>query len=147
SRRNPLHLRPDRAAVHPGPRRGSDHRRAQARVGCGVKRGPIELYVGLFAMAAVAILVFFTIKVGSSSLGKQYSVPMTVSFVRAAGVGVRTRVRFAGDKAGEGGAIRIENRRAKLTLMIAPGVFVPDDTRAEIRTQGLIGETYIQLQA
>ncbi len=116
-------------------------------MGGGVKRGPIELYVGIFAMAAVAILIFFTIKVGSSSLSSQYSVPMTVSFVQATGVEVRTPVRLAGVKVGEVSDVRIEDRRAKLTLMISPGVFVPSDTRAEIRTQGLIGETYIQLKA
>ncbi len=111
-----------------------------------MKRGPIELYVGLFAMAGLAILIFFTLKVGSSSLGRQYTQPLIVSFVQATGVEVRTPVRLAGVKVGEVSDITIEDRRAKLTLMVRPDVFVPADTRAEIRTQGLIGETYIQLK-
>jgi len=41
-------------------------------------------------------------------------------------------VRLAGVKVGEVGDIRIEDRRARLTLMVTPNVFVPADTRAEI---------------
>ncbi|MFN7953091.1 MAG: MlaD family protein [bacterium] len=110
-----------------------------------MRRGPIELYVGLFAMAGLAILIFFTVKVGSASLGKEYTVPITASFAQASGVEPRTPVKLAGVKVGEVSDIRIENNRAKLTLALKPDVAIPSDSRAEVKTLGLIGETYIQL--
>lgn len=105
-----------------------------------------ETKVGLFALAALFVIGFITLKVGSRSftLGGGYKVTLTLD--NAVGVRHKTPVEIAGIKVGKVKSIKLlESKKANVTLQIDDGVELPPDTKAVLRAKGFLGETLIEL--
>lgn len=105
-----------------------------------------ETKVGLFVLAALVVVGFITLKVGSRSftLGGGYEVTLTLD--NAVGVRHKTPVEIAGIKVGKVKGIKLlESKRANVTLQIDDGVELPPDTKAVLRAKGFLGETLIEL--
>ncbi|MBI2342287.1 MAG: MCE family protein [Deltaproteobacteria bacterium] len=105
-----------------------------------------ETKVGLFALAALLVIGFITIKIGSRSFvaGRGYEISVIID--HAIGVKTKTPVEIAGIKVGQVKKVELfDSRRAKLTLLINGDVSLPPGTKAVLRAKGFLGETLVEL--
>lgn len=105
-----------------------------------------ETKVGIFALVALVIIGFITLKIGSRAfvLSGGYDVVLVID--NAIGIRAKTPVEIAGIKVGQVKSIELlESRKAKLTLLIDKDVALPADSTARIRSKGFLGEIVIEL--
>ncbi len=112
-----------------------------------MKRDRADLWVGLFVLAAGALLMWGTLLVGG---GPSWFGPegyrLVARFADVSGLNVETDVMIAGVAVGKVANIDLEGRSARVTLRIdAPDVTVPIDSLAAIRSRGLLGERVLEI--
>ena len=115
-----------------------------------MERTTIDLWFGAFVAAGFAALLVLALKVGTLSTeraGNTYRVELR--FDNIGGLKVRGPVRSAGVLVGRVHEIRFDNERyqAAVTLAVDKRYQFPKDTTASILTSGLLGETYVGLEA
>jgi phospholipid/cholesterol/gamma-HCH transport system substrate-binding protein len=115
-----------------------------------MERTTIDLWFGAFVVAGFAALLVLALKVGNlgqEGAKKTYSVE--ARFDNIGGLKVRGPVRSAGVLVGRVHEIHFDNERyqASVTLALDTRYNFPKDTTASILTSGLLGETYIGLEA
>lgn len=110
------------------------------------KRSLAEILTGT---VVIAIAVFF-LGYAVTSSGRSFSgqgMNLSARFDRIDGLGQGADVRIAGVKVGQVTAQRIdpESFLAVLTLRVDASLKLPDDTSAEISSEGLLGGKYVAL--
>lgn len=106
----------------------------------------IEMKVGLFAAVALAIAAYATLRVSDRGIFKGGAYAVTVIIDSAAGLTRKTPVEVAGIQVGFIEDLDLyEGRRAKALLRIHRDVVLGRDARAQVRTKGFLGETYVDL--
>src|SRR5262252_8529023 len=115
-----------------------------------MERTTIDLWFGAFVTAGFAALLILAMKVGN--LGAERAAEtykVEVRFDNIGGLKVRGPVRSAGVLVGRVHDIHFDNQRyqAAVTLALDKRYTFPKDTSAAILTSGLLGETYIGLEA
>ncbi len=111
-----------------------------------MKRGMIDFWVGLFAVAGAAALLFLAIKVSSqNSLAVSQSYELVANFDNIGGLKVRAPVKSAGVVVGRVNAIELDAQRyvARVSMVMDTRYQYSRDSSAEILTSGLLGEQYI----
>lgn len=112
------------------------------------KGGDRDIVTGAVVVAVAAILlglVYGKDPGAGGAGGNGYT--LTATFNKADGVSVGTEVRVSGVPVGKVVEQSLDDRfRAVIRLDIATGVQVTADTGAAIRTDGLLGAKYIELQ-
>ncbi len=109
-----------------------------------MKRGSLELAVGVFVLAGLACLAYLAINLGKVELfGSGYRV--VADFDNISGLKPGAAVEIAGVEVGRVEAIQLTADRAKLVLRMNPGVNLYDDAIASIRTKGIIGDKFVKL--
>jgi phospholipid/cholesterol/gamma-HCH transport system substrate-binding protein len=109
-------------------------------------RGVAEIAAGaVVLLAAVLFLVFAVTNSGRSSAGG--GLVLTARFDRIDGLAPGADVRIAGVKVGSVTAQRIDPATylAVLTLNVDSAIKVPEDSSAEITSEGLLGGKYVAL--
>ena len=115
-----------------------------------MERTTIDLWFGAFVAAGFAALLVLALKVGN--LGAERATQtynVEVRFDNIGGLKVRGPVRSAGVLVGRVAELHFDNERyqASVTLALDKRYQFPKDTSAAILTSGLLGETYIGLEA
>ena len=115
-----------------------------------MERTTIDLWFGAFVTAGFAALLILAMKVGN--LGAERGVEtysVEARFDNIGGLKVRGPVRSAGVLVGRVQDIHFDNQRyqATVTLALDKRYNFPKDTTASILTSGLLGETYVGLEA
>jgi phospholipid/cholesterol/gamma-HCH transport system substrate-binding protein len=115
-----------------------------------MERTTIDLWFGAFVTAGFVALLVLALKVGN--LGAERAAEtyrVEARFDNIGGLKVRGPVRSAGVLVGRVQDIRFDNDRyqANVTLALDKRYQWPKDTSASILTSGLLGETYIGLEA
>lgn len=115
-----------------------------------MERTTIDLWFGAFVTAGFAALLVLALKVGN--LGAERATEtyrVEARFDNIGGLKIRGPVRSAGVLVGRVADIRFDNDRfqAKVTLALDKRYSFPKDTTASVLTSGLLGETYIGLEA
>ncbi|MDQ3026309.1 MAG: outer membrane lipid asymmetry maintenance protein MlaD [Pseudomonadota bacterium] len=115
-----------------------------------MERTTIDLWFGAFVAAGFAALLVLAFKVGNlgaERAAKTYRVE--VRFDNIGGLKVRGPVRSAGVLVGRVEEIHFDNERfqAAVSLALDKRYTFPKDTGAAILTSGLLGETYVGLEA
>ena len=116
-----------------------------------MEKTTIDLWFGAFVAAGFAALLVLAFKVGnlggSERAGETYRVD--ARFDNIGGLKVRGPVRSAGVLVGRVQDIHFDNERfqASVTLALDKRYSFPKDTTASILTSGLLGETYVGLEA
>jgi len=113
-------------------------------------RTTIDLWFGAFVTAGFVALMVLALKVGNLGAERakeEYRVE--VRFDNIGGLKVRGPVRSAGVLVGRVADIHFDNDRyqARVTLALDQRYKFPKDTSASILTSGLLGETYVGLEA
>ncbi|WP_298433153.1 outer membrane lipid asymmetry maintenance protein MlaD [Geobacter sp.] len=112
-----------------------------------MKRVTLELIVGLFVLVGLLCLSWLSIKLGKMELvgGDYYEV--TAEFDSISGLKKGASVELAGVEVGRVDRIDLDQKtdRARVHLKIRKGVKLQEDTIASVRTQGIIGDKFINL--
>ncbi len=113
-------------------------------------RTTIDLWFGAFVTAGFAALLVLALKVGNLGAERANQVyRVEARFDNIGGLKVRAPVRSAGVLVGRVADIRFDNERyqANVALALDKRYTFPKDTSASILTSGLLGETYVGLEA
>jgi phospholipid/cholesterol/gamma-HCH transport system substrate-binding protein len=112
-----------------------------------MKKHTLEMVVGLFMILGFAAFVYLALQLGEVPFlmsGKTYV--LKAEFDNVAGVKKGASVQVAGVEVGEVVAIELGKMDvAVLSLQIANRLKVPIDSMASVKSQGIIGDKYIQL--
>jgi phospholipid/cholesterol/gamma-HCH transport system substrate-binding protein len=115
-----------------------------------MERTSIDLWFGAFVTAGFVALLVLALKVGN--LGAERATQtyrVDARFDNIGGLKVRGPVRSAGVLVGRVAEIHFDNERfqARVALALDQRYKWPKDTSASILTSGLLGETYVGLEA
>jgi len=111
-----------------------------------MKKKNVEIIVGLFMIAGFLAFVYLAFNLGEISLfaGSRTYV-IEAEFANVAGVKEGASVQVAGVVVGQVEDISLVDSYANLDLRIDKSVRLPEDTMASVKSQGIIGDKYIQL--
>ena len=104
-----------------------------------------EAKVGVFVLIAILLLAYMSVRIGGIQLGKGGGYSVYAVFDNASGLKKDTGVEIAGITVGKVADITLEDARAKITLLINSEVSLPIDSKAMIRTRGVLGDKFVEL--
>ncbi|MDR2301559.1 MAG: MCE family protein [Deltaproteobacteria bacterium] len=104
-----------------------------------------ELKVGLFILLAIGALVWMTFRLGGFQRSAQDYYRVEAIFPEAAGLKVGVTVQVAGISVGRVDSIELFEDQAKVAMLVRNEVPLPVDTVAQIKTQGMLGDKYVEL--
>ena len=104
-----------------------------------------EIKVGLFVILALATLAWMTFRLGGFQGYRENTYQVDAVFTQAAGLKAGVVVQVAGIPVGRVESIELVNDQARVIMSIRQEVKLPDDSRALIRTQGVLGDKYIEI--
>ncbi len=102
--------------------------------------------VSVLLIGAIVVLAYMLVKLGALSGLTQSTNDYAVRFDSVSGLSPGARVLIAGVEVGEVREIKLEEGRAKLLLSLQSEVKLHADAIALLRTQGLLGERYVEVQ-
>jgi phospholipid/cholesterol/gamma-HCH transport system substrate-binding protein len=108
-----------------------------------------ESVVGLFVLIGLACIGYMTIKLGDLGLFEDNTYPLTARFTQVTGLRSGSVVNMLGIEVGRVGQMTMDQDKqlAVVELRIRKGVKVYDDAIASIKTEGLIGDRYVSIDA
>ena len=105
----------------------------------------LEISVGAFVAAGLAIVAYLAISLGNVHLLSGEQTTLVARFSSIGDLRNAAPVRIAGVNVGQVGKIELVDYVARIELRIDAGVKIPSDTIASIRTAGLLGESFVSL--
>jgi len=115
-----------------------------------MERTTIDLWFGAFVIAGFAALLVLALKAGNLGAERPASTyRVQARFDNIGGLKVRAPVRSSGVLVGRVAEIHFDNERFQASVMLALDARYgfPKDTSASILTSGLLGESYVGLDA
>jgi len=110
-----------------------------------MRRGTLELVVGLFILAGIGCLGYMSIRYAKMEVMGSNGYEVTAVFPTISGLKNGALVEIAGVEIGRVKKIALDNYKAKVLLSIRGAVELQDDSIARINTKGLLGEKYIDI--
>ncbi len=113
-------------------------------------KSKLELRVGIFVLAGLAIMMLFILRIGNMKLMPSSS-SLNFVFHFANGVKVGAPVRFAGVDIGEVKELNLffdskeQKTRIQIVGQVKKEIKIPTDSTAWVNTLGLLGEKYIEI--
>jgi phospholipid/cholesterol/gamma-HCH transport system substrate-binding protein len=111
-----------------------------------MKKSSLEIIVGLFMIAGFLAFVYLAFNLGEVSLfsdSRTYTI--YAEFDNVAGVKKGGTIQIAGVEVGMVEDISLKDQYANLAMRIDKDVKIPTDSMASVKSQGIIGDKYIQL--
>ncbi|MCD6152688.1 MAG: MCE family protein [Syntrophobacterales bacterium] len=105
-----------------------------------------EAKVGLFVLAALIILGYMSFRVGEYGFGLKKGYRVTAVFKNAIGLDRDASVLIAGVEVGRVESIGLKDGKALVTMRIIPDVKLEKDVKASIKTHGILGEKFIEIE-
>jgi phospholipid/cholesterol/gamma-HCH transport system substrate-binding protein len=108
-----------------------------------------ESVVGIFVLVGLACIGYMTMKLGDLGLFEDNTYPLTARFTRVTGLRSGSVVNMLGIEVGRVGQMTMDQDKqmAVVELRIRKGIKVYDDAIASIKTEGLIGDRYVSVDA
>jgi phospholipid/cholesterol/gamma-HCH transport system substrate-binding protein len=108
-----------------------------------------ESVVGIFVLIGMACIGYMTITLGELGLFEDNTYPLTARFTQVTGLRSGSVVNMLGIEVGRVGQMTMDQDKqlAVVELRIQKGVKVYDDAIASIKTEGLIGDRYVSIDA
>lgn len=112
-----------------------------------MKRGSVELAVGVFVLIGIICIAYLTIRLGRMEIFGDEHYVLEARFQNIAGLKTGSSVQMAGVGIGKVERIYLDQERfvAIVTMKINKGIALSDDTIASVKTSGLIGDKYIKI--
>ena len=108
-----------------------------------------ETVVGLFVVIGLVCIGYMTIQLGDLGLFEDDTYPLIARFSKVTGLKAGSAVNMLGLEVGRVGKMTMDQDKqlAVVELRIQKGVKVYDDAIASIKTEGLIGDRYVSIDA
>ena len=107
----------------------------------------LELIVGIFVLIGVIALGYLSIKLGKMEWVGGGGYEITAAFPRVAGLKVGALVEISGVEVGRVRSIILdEEYKAVVGLEVYKEVALDDESMASIKTKGLLGEKYVEIE-
>jgi len=112
-----------------------------------VKKYSVDTIVGVFVVVGLVFVGYMTIKLGKVSLFGDDYYSLQARFASVSGVRAGSPVEIHGIEVGrvEKMTLDTEKQTAVLALKIRNGITVYDDAIASIKTAGLIGDKFVNI--
>ena len=104
-----------------------------------------EVKVGLFVLAGLLVIAYMSLKVGGPKRAEEQGYNLVALFESASGLKTDTPAEVAGIRVGYVEGIELYEGKAMVTLKIRSGVQLGPDSRAMIRTRGVLGDRFVEL--
>lgn len=105
-----------------------------------------EAKVGIFVLGALLLLGYMSLRVGKFNfLASENTFPIKAKFTSVSGLAENGAVEIAGVEVGRIKDIHLVDGQAIVNLMLRPGLNLHEDAEARIRTKGMLGEKYIEI--
>ncbi len=113
-----------------------------------MKRGHsnLELKVGIFVLVALLALGYLSLQLGEETISAQKTYPLLALFDDVSGLVTGATVKMAGVEIGRVAQIGLSNGKALVHMNIYKGVKITKDALATIRTEGVLGDRYIEIR-
>ena len=111
------------------------------------KYTPTELVVGVFVLAGLVGLGYLSISLGGFELFPTEKISLTARFASIGDLKSGAAVKMSGVKVGSVTGTALVDYAAEVQLEVDADLELPTDTIASIRTEGLLGESYVLLRA
>lgn len=111
-----------------------------------MKKSSVEIFVGLFIIAGFLAFVYLAFNLGEVSLfsgSRNYLIK--AEFANVSGVKEGASVQIAGVVVGQVDEIALVDQYANLSMFIDKSIKVPEDSIASVKSQGIIGDKFIQI--
>ncbi len=106
----------------------------------------IDLAVGLFVIAGLAAVAYLALKLGAGALVGSDTTTVRARFTNLGGLAPGASVLVSGVEVGRVESVTLDQRYAAVaSLRVRKDLPLPSDTRAAIRSSGLIGDKHIAL--
>ena len=114
-----------------------------------MKKYTQETVVGIFVVIGILAIAYMTINLGNVGFFGEKSYSLFAKFTSVSGLRVGNPVNMLGLEIGRVESFEMdqENQVAVVTLKIDNGIEIYDDAIASIKTEGLIGDKYISIDA
>ncbi|MBF0169934.1 MAG: MCE family protein [Nitrospinae bacterium] len=105
-----------------------------------------EVKVGALTIAAGFVLLFLSVKTAGTSLfGDGAHMTFFMDFTTVAGVELKSKVKLSGVEIGYVEDVQLKDGYARVVAKLTREAEIRNDALATIRTEGLLGEKYIEL--
>lgn len=105
-----------------------------------------EAKVGLFVLVALILLAYMSFRVGEYGFGFKKGYIVNAVFDNAAGLEKDATVQIAGVEVGRVEEISLKDGKALVAMRIFPTIKLEKDAIASIKTHGILGDKYIEIQ-
>ena len=114
-----------------------------------MKKYTQETVVGIFVVIGLITIAYMTVNLGNVGFLGEQSYALTAKFTSVSGLRVGNPVNMLGLEVGRVESFEMdqENQVAVVTLKINNGIEIYDDAIASIKTEGLIGDKFISIDA
>lgn len=104
-----------------------------------------EAKVGILVLIGILLLGYMTLKLGQFQISKEKGMLISAMFDTASGLKKGVPVEIAGIEIGTVESISLKQGRALVTMLIRSDLDLRVDSRAIIRTAGVLGDKYIEI--
>ena len=110
------------------------------------KRGVgTEVKVGIFVFLGLIVLGYMTLKVEKFKLTTAEGYEIAAFFDSASGLVKGSAVQIAGIEVGRVKDIRLTGKQARITMTVRKEIPVYSDAQASLKTLGVLGDTYVEI--
>jgi phospholipid/cholesterol/gamma-HCH transport system substrate-binding protein len=104
-----------------------------------------EMLVGILVIIGIILLLYMSFRIGKFGVFHQQGYEITATFNNTNGLDPRSPVQIAGVEVGRVKNIKLDGYKALVTLLIRERVKIPVDSKVTIKTQGMLGDKYIEI--
>ena len=111
------------------------------------KRGvSTEIKVGIFVFIGLVALAYMTLRIEKFKIKSAKGYEVAALYDSVSGLVVNSPIEVAGIEVGRVKGVKLIGNQAKVTMTISKDIPVYSDARAVIRTKGVLGDKYIDLE-
>lgn len=104
-----------------------------------------EVWVGIVVLIGIMSLFYMSFRIGKFGTLHRQGYEIKVTLDNANGLDPRSPIQIAGVEVGKISAIKLDGYKALILLRVKEGVKIPIDSKAAVRTQGVLGDKYIEI--
>lgn len=104
-----------------------------------------EFKVGILVLIGFVILFYMSVRIGKFGVLREKGYELIVYFDNASGLDTKSPVSIAGVEVGKIHSVKLDGFRAMVRFSVKEGVSVPADSIVAIRTQGVLGDKYLEI--
>ncbi|MCX8111167.1 MAG: MlaD family protein, partial [Syntrophorhabdaceae bacterium] len=112
-----------------------------------MKQGKLspELKVGILVLIGFIILFYMSIRIGKFGVLSEKGYDLMVYLDNANGLDTKSPVLIAGVEVGRINSVRLDNFKELVRFSIKEGIKIPSDSIIAVKTQGVLGDKYLEI--